>query len=99
MASKRRDWPWWRIKAGLEARGLSITSLAARHGITKWSLTKAKYRPQPRAQEILAAALGMAPQLVWPSRYHLTGSPVSPTVWMQINAAGVPGHRQKRRAA
>lgn len=99
MASTRRDWPWWRVKAGLEARGLSLTALAAAHGVTKWALCKAKYRPQPKAQTILAEALGKVPQAIWPSRYHPSGASISSTVWLKSSAGGAASHRQKRRAA
>lgn len=45
--------------------------MAARHE------AQALKHPWPRAERIIADALGRAPQAIWPSRYHPDGRPKS----------------------
>jgi len=66
---KRRDWHWADVKAALERRGESVASVARTHGLHRATLCMAKTRWSPRAQLLLAQALRMRPEQIWPQRY------------------------------
>ncbi|MGB0747142.1 MAG: helix-turn-helix domain-containing protein [Magnetospiraceae bacterium] len=94
------DWRWWRVLGELRERGLDITTLAERHGYSKFALFRVKLDPYHEPQTIIAQALGLTPQEIWPSRYHRDGSPVSPTLWKLKHSNRAPsGHRQKSKVA
>lgn len=40
-------------------------------------MSMAIWRPWPKAERIIAEALGVPPEQIWPSRYHPDGSPRS----------------------
>lgn len=63
-------WSWPDVKSELEKRGLSLTSIALRAKVTPQAVAKVKKRPSARIQALIASALGVAPQSIWPSRYH-----------------------------
>lgn len=71
------DWHRADIKAALEKRGWSLRRLSAHHGYAAGSILLALQRPWPRAEKIIAAAIGFKPQQIWPSRYHANGTPKS----------------------
>ena len=80
--SEHGDWHWYRIKAELEAKGLTLTRLSQQHGRSPGYAAKVKNCPIPRAQAIIANALGRSPQEIWPSRYTPEGRPVSRVRWI-----------------
>lgn len=57
--------------------GTSLQRLSRKNGYTRTALTMALYRPWPKAERIIAEALGVTPEYIWPSRYHPDGSPRS----------------------
>jgi len=59
-------------KAGTSIRRLSRTNKYAGDG-----LKMALRRPWPKAEAIIAGAIGLTPQAIWPSRYHPDGRPKS----------------------
>lgn len=96
---KKADWPWYRIKAAVEAKGLNLTLVALAAGLDPSSLPKLKTTPIPRVQAILAEAIDQDPRAVWPTRYQEDGNPVPRHQWIKNNTARLIGHVQNRRAA
>lgn len=71
------DWHPADIKAALEKKGWSLRRLSAHHGYQAGCIRVAIRLPWPRAEAFIAAAIGVAPQRIWPSRYHANGAPKS----------------------
>lgn len=58
------------IAAALKKNGFSMAGLARRAGYTSGqTLRVALHRPWPKGERIIAAALEMKPEDIWPSRY------------------------------
>ena len=72
-----QDWHRADIKAALEKRGLSLARLARLNGYARTSTPMALHHPWPKMERLIAGAIGVAPQEIWPSRYHEDGSPKS----------------------
>ncbi|PND33745.1 transcriptional regulator [Achromobacter pulmonis] len=65
------DWHRADIKAALEKAGWSLRRLAAHHGYAApTTLTIPLNRPWPKGERIIAAAIGVDPAEIWPSRYQ-----------------------------
>lgn len=71
------DWHKADIVAALWKRGTSLERLGRLHGYAPNSISGALHRPYPKAERIIAEALGTTPQAIWPSRHHPDGSPRS----------------------
>lgn len=68
--SVSQDWHRADIVAALHKRGWSLRSLSKYHGYkTPTALNNALDRKWPKGQKIIAAAIGVEPQDIWPSRY------------------------------
>ncbi|TAK48758.1 MAG: transcriptional regulator [Xanthobacteraceae bacterium] len=72
-----QDWHRADIKAALEKRGLSLARLARLNGYGRTSTAAALHFPWPKMERLIAGAIGVAPQSIWPSRYHDDGAPKS----------------------
>ncbi len=72
-----QDWHPADIKAALEKAGWTLRQLSIAHGYSPDMLKNVLREARPRAEAILAAAIGVAPQVIWPSRYHVDGTPRS----------------------
>jgi len=70
------DWDRADIAAALKKRGCSQAGLSIANGYDRTAVGKALQRPWPAVERIIANALGMAPELVWPSRYGDAERPV-----------------------
>jgi Ner family transcriptional regulator len=64
------DWHPADIIAALTKRGHRLTSLSVRNGYHPTAVGKALRAPWPRAERIIADALGVPPEVIWPSRYN-----------------------------
>lgn len=76
MSPKRRpprkpviDWHKADVIAALHKRGTSLRKLAISRGLNPRTLTKALRLPYPKAEALIAAAVGISPIRIWPSRY------------------------------
>ncbi len=73
-----KDWHKADIKAAVHKADMTMTSLARRHGYKDpCALGQAFYHPWPKAERIIADAIGQRPEVIWPSRYHADGTPRS----------------------
>ncbi len=72
-----KDWHRADIKAALEKAGFSLARLSRAHGYSPHSASGALWHPWPRVERLIATAIGVAPQVIWPSRYREDGTPKS----------------------
>lgn len=70
--AERREW----IKFQLTLRGLTLCSLGEKAGYTKSVLSVALGKAYPKAEAVIASALGLTPQELWPERYAKDGKPI-----------------------
>lgn len=73
-----QDWHRADIVAALRKAGWSLRRLSRYHGYEAGSLGQALKRPWPRAERLIAEAIGVSPEAIWPTRYarraqHTTG--------------------------
>ncbi|HLW69828.1 MAG TPA: helix-turn-helix domain-containing protein [Candidatus Binataceae bacterium] len=70
VVSTGADWPREYVIAELHRRGLSLRALSFQNGYRRDSLREALDHPYLKAERLIAAALGMKPADIWPSRYR-----------------------------
>lgn len=70
--AKKGDWHPADIVAALRKSGWSLRRLSAAHEYHPTTLKHALAKPYPKAERIIAAAIGHAPGDIWPSRYPST---------------------------
>lgn len=69
------DWHAADVVAELRKAGTSLSTLSRQHGYHAQSLQTVLRRTWPKGQRLVAARLGLRPQLIWPSRYDAEGRP------------------------
>lgn len=72
-----QDWHRADIKAALEKAGTSMSKLSREHNYCSGSVRMVLNVPWPKMEKIVATALGLSPQTIWPSRYRADGTPKS----------------------
>jgi Ner family transcriptional regulator len=70
------DWHPADVLAALKKRGHSLAGLSIAHGYHPTAAGKALKQAWPAVERILADALGLQPQAIWPSRYDSEGIPL-----------------------
>lgn len=66
-----KDWHRADIIAALHKCGWSVRQLAFSHGYKSGTVLKSALdRPWPKGEKIIADALGLSPEIIWPERYH-----------------------------
>lgn len=63
------DWHRVDIVAALHKNGTTMRALSRKAGLAADTLKNALTRPYPKAERIIAAAIGQEPSIIWPSRY------------------------------
>jgi Ner family transcriptional regulator len=63
------DWHPADVLAALKKRGHSLSGLSVAHGYHVTAAGKALKRSWPALETVIAAAIGIPPQEIWPSRY------------------------------
>lgn len=71
------DWHPADVLAALKKRGHSLAGLSVANGYHPTAAGKALKRSWPAMEAIIAAAIGLTPATIWPSRYDSGGQPVS----------------------
>jgi len=69
-----QDWQPAYIVYQLRLKGLSLRRLSRLHGYAAGSAELANRLPWPKMERLIADALGVTPQQIWPSRYHDDGT-------------------------
>jgi Ner family transcriptional regulator len=78
------DWHSADVVAALKKRRLSLRGLSVENGFSPTTLANTLRAPWPKGERIIAAALGIKPEEIWPQRYayrdskphsvHVTGN-------------------------
>ncbi len=68
---KNADWHPADVLAALKKRGKTLSGLSRSHGYHPTAAGKALKRPWPAVEAIIAGALDMAPEDIWPARYGI----------------------------
>ncbi|MBW4022914.1 MAG: transcriptional regulator [Proteobacteria bacterium] len=63
------DWHPADVLAALKKRGKSLSGISIAHGYHATAAGKALKQPWPAMEAVIAAALGLPPQEIWPTRY------------------------------
>lgn len=72
---KDQDWHSAKIVSELKIKtDKSLRQLSVDNGMAETTLSQALQRPYPNAEKIIAQAIGVDPQEIWPSRYNSDGS-------------------------
>lgn len=64
------DWHPADVVAALRKAGWSLRRLSQQHGYQATVLSSALRRPWPKAERLIASAIGVSPDQIWPSRYQ-----------------------------
>lgn len=68
---------WASIKMHLAIRGYTFCKLASEHSLSTCTLTIVKNKSYPKSQKIIADALVLKPEWIWPERYGDDGKPIA----------------------
>lgn len=69
------DWHPADVVAALRKCGWSLRRLSVEHGYVATALKLALHKPWPKAERLIADALGVHPAVIWPTRYDTSGMP------------------------
>lgn len=62
---ERRDWIRWQLKT----RGITIAAIAREHDVSRQAVAATLRVSNPRWESVIADALQLLPQQLWPERY------------------------------
>jgi len=63
------DWHPADIIAALRKRGTTLAATSRAAGLSSSTLSNALSRPWPKGEILIADAVGVAPEVIWPGRY------------------------------
>ncbi|MDF7667112.1 helix-turn-helix transcriptional regulator [Orbaceae bacterium ESL0727] len=69
MKIECNDWHQADIIAALKKKGTTLARLSRQSGLSSSTLSNALVRPWTKGEIIIANALGVDPEKIWPSRY------------------------------
>jgi Ner family transcriptional regulator len=69
MSAKNQDWHAEDIKAAVRKRGITLSQLSRDAGLKPDTLRNVFRYHWPKGELIVAAAIGVEPATIWPSRY------------------------------
>lgn len=64
------DWHSADIIAALKKRGTTLSAVSRKAGLASTTLTNALVRHWPKGERLIAEALDVTPEKIWPSRYR-----------------------------
>jgi Ner family transcriptional regulator len=67
--SAQADWHRADVVAAMHKAGWSLRALSVQSGLSPFTLKSALDRPYLKAERIIAEAIGVAPEEIWPERY------------------------------
>ena len=67
---QKEDWHVEDIKCALRKKRITLKSLSIEAGLAPCTLNNALRVSYPKAERIIANALGLEPREIWPSRYQ-----------------------------
>lgn len=66
----KQDWHVEDIKCALRKKRITLKALSIKAGLAPCTLNNALRVSYPKAEKIIAEALGLNPRDIWPSRYQ-----------------------------
>lgn len=63
------DWHRADVISALKKRGTNMSKLSRDNGLSSQTLYNALMRPWPKGEAIIANAIGVKKEVIWPSRY------------------------------
>ena len=69
--STSTDWHNADIKAALEKKGINLAYLSRKNGLHPITISKALQFSYPKGERVIAEALGVSPETIWPSRFAI----------------------------
>lgn len=69
MVDIHQDWHSADIIAALKKRGLTLSGLSRQSGLSSSTLSNTLVRPWTKGEMIIAQAIDLTPEEIWPSRY------------------------------
>ena len=66
----KKDWHPADIIAALKKKGTNLSALSRDSGLASSTLANALRRPWPKGEQLIAAALNVKPERIWPTRYE-----------------------------
>jgi len=88
------DWHPADIVCALHKSGWTLRRLSRHHGYRHaGTLRTAIQRPWPKGERLIAAAIGVAPEVIWPSRYASLQSSTRPDGDDVRRTMGTESHR------
>lgn len=69
-ATFNANWHPADVVAALRKAGWSLRRLSVHHGYYPGALDKALHRRWPKAQRLIANAIGIPQEAIWPTRYQ-----------------------------
>jgi len=100
-----QDWSPNYIKYRLAEAGMSLSRLSRINRYAATSAAQVFHMPWPAMQKLIAEAIGVTPQTIWPSRYNEDGTPKARDVVLRLIAkikhstCDAPVNVYRRRAA
>lgn len=67
--TNQKDWHRADIIAALHKKDISLSKLSLEAGLAESTLRNALRVKYPKAEKIIASAIGVEPCVIWPSRY------------------------------
>lgn len=64
-----KDWHRQEILVEIRKKKGSLSALSRESGLSPGTLSNALTRPWPKGEMIIAQAIGISPQEIWPSRF------------------------------
>ena len=94
-----KDWHREDIKAAIRKTGMTLGALSLTHKLSRRAVSVTLQKPWPRVQAIVAKHIGVAPQVIWPSRYDASGAPLRKPHWKQRHPSRAPFPRKRQNGA
>lgn len=89
------DWHRADILAAVRKKHGSLAALSRAHGLSSGTLSNALIRPWLKGEQIIAEAIGVKAEVIWPSRYqYICGNQLKRIRRFRLEEAP---HRCKRR--
>ncbi|MGS4429247.1 transcriptional regulator [Serratia marcescens] len=70
FSSDLKDWHRADVIAALKKRKTNLSKVSRQAGYQSTTLANALDRHWPRGEKIIAEAIGVPPETIWPSRYQ-----------------------------
>lgn len=70
MTLNYKDWHPADIISALKKKGTTLAAVSREAGLSSSTLSNALVRPWPKGEYLIAKAIGIEPQHIWPSRYY-----------------------------